>query len=249
NLLARIGAGSTRPGSAPSGDAMAPVGGRGAGIGGASSPQPVHDGGGGAQRRRLVEQGVQPHVVGDLGQTDLLADRPLLGADVAEGAPLQGEDPQIALAELVLARGAGIRGVGHGGHAPRLRRRGAPPATARRPAGPGGRLVTCRPRCLLRSPTTGLASSPRSRAASTSSGTSCARRGRPGAATCPTGTAGRPPSAPRARRAGSPPPWSGTCARCPARWPTSTASWRATSGSPAPPTAISPPGRTRACCC
>src|SRR5699024_666732 len=200
NLLARIGAGSTRPGSAPSGDAMAPVGGRGAGIGGASSPQPVHDGGGGAQRRRLVEQGVQPHVVGDLGQTDLLADRPLLGADVAEGAPLQGEDPQIALAELVLARGAGIRGVGHGGHAPRLRRRGAPPATARRPAGPGGRLVTCRPRCLLRSPTTGLASSPRSRAASTSSGTSCARRGRPGAATCPTGTGCCAPSPARCPR-------------------------------------------------
>src|SRR5699024_1258290 len=124
NPLARIGAGSTRPGSVRSGDAMAPVGVRGAGIGGAPSSQPVHHRGGGAQRRRLVEQGVQPHVVGDLGQADLLADRALLRTDIAEGAPLQGEDPQIALAELLLARSAGIGGVGHGGHAPRLRRRG-----------------------------------------------------------------------------------------------------------------------------
>src|SRR5699024_2722572 len=181
-------AGSTRPGSVRSGDAMAPVGVRGAGIGGAPSSQPVHHRGGGAQRRRLVEQGVQPHVVGDLGQAELLADLALLRTDIAEGAPLQGEAPQHAVAELLLTGSAGRGGGRRGDDAPRLRRRGAAPATARRPVGSGGRLVTWTPRCLLPSPSTGLEPSPPSRTASTRSATSCARRGRPGAATCRPGT-------------------------------------------------------------
>src|SRR5699024_4232926 len=152
NLLGGTGAGSTRPGEGGSGDPMRPVGAGGAVLGGAPAAQPMHHGRCGAQGRRLVEQGVQPHVIGDLGQADLLADRALLRADVPERAALEGEDPPVAVAQAVLRRGGrGVRHLGArpgggvgvaasriAGHVPRVRARRARPPAARRPGRPVG---------------------------------------------------------------------------------------------------------------
>src|SRR5690625_2166150 len=104
--------------------------------GGAPVPQPVDRRGRGPQGLRVVQQGVEPHVVGGAGDAELLADGPLLRPHVAEGARLELEDPTVAVGQS-----GAIGGVGVGvriGHAPSLRAQREGTAAARRHTGGRG---------------------------------------------------------------------------------------------------------------